>query len=184
MSSHLSSLVSLRFCGAGFSSQRVSRGLDVCCWDNTPLCSSRSVPSRCRRLWPGLATAELERATAVVPCQGLAGRGVGHAWLTAASPRNSDPAGGAGGEPAAGNVWASQLLQLCGEELEPVLASLSHPAELLLLVARCGAARLHLIPLLSPEFQVLEEHTAPQGLVKPLVFGSFSCVCVTIVLMV
>ena len=58
-------------------------------------------------------------------------------------------------------------------------ASLSHPAELLLLlpVARSGAARLRLIPLLSPEFRyVLEQH--PSGLSEALgVWGFLPCLC-------
>ena len=118
VSSHFSSLVSLRFRGAGFSSRRVSLGLDVCCWENTPFCSSRTVPRRwrvsvrARRLRSGTVTAELEQATAAVPCRGLAGRGARHACVTAASPCDSDPAAGAGEagrEPMAENVGASWL---------------------------------------------------------------------------
>lgn len=74
LSIHISSLVSLHFCGAGFSSQHVSLGLDVCCWENTPsFCLSCTVPQwwqvtvRAQRLWSGLVTAELEQGTAAVP---------------------------------------------------------------------------------------------------------------------
>lgn len=58
-------------------------------------------------------TAELEQGTAAVPSWGLAGRGASHTCVTAASPCSwdSDAAGadGAGREPVAENVQASQL---------------------------------------------------------------------------
>lgn len=109
--------------------------------------------------------------------------------LTAASPCDLDPAAGAtrAGKGACSRKcsglsapWASPA---SGEELEPFLVAFSHLAELLLLGARSGADRLHLILLFSPEFWVLEQHP-PAGLVKPLVFGTFSCVCVVIVVIV
>ena len=198
LSIHISSLVSLHFCGAGFSSRHVSLGLDVRCWENTPpFCLSCTVPQwwqvivRAQKLWSGLVTAELEQGTVAVPSWGLAGRGASHTCVTAASPCSwdSDAAGadGAGREPVAENVQASQLPR----PVLPLWRGAGASPRLPLPTQQNCCCRS---PVLGqPDFTLSHccllnfgrcWSSTPPGLVRPLVSGTFSRVCVVIFVIV
>jgi len=106
--------------------------------------------------------------------------------VTAASLCNLDPAAGADGarrEPVAENVqasapWASpaSVERSWSQSLPPTPSRQNCCCRL---AARCGAARLHLILLLSAEFWcVLEQHTFLPSLSEALgVWDFLLCLC-------